>query len=98
MKLFEDTTIWCKLELSFSKDEDFIEDFEKIFNYYDSEYNPKAEMKFYINLGNEDVWINITRESGMDEDYKLTVDDEEIEFEENTAESILEAIKHNLIK
>ena len=50
MKLFEDTTIWCKLELSFSKDEDFIENFEKIFNYYEHEYNPEAEMRFYIDV------------------------------------------------
>lgn len=98
MKIFEQTTVWCKLELCFDKDEDFIEQFEKIFNFYEHEYNPKAEMKFYVEIKGEDIWVEISREDGMAESYKLLIDSEEVEFDEDTAESILDAIKKNLIK
>jgi hypothetical protein len=55
-------------------------------------------MRFYIEIKGEDIWVEISREDGMDGSYKLVIDNEEVEFEENTAESILDAIKKNLIK
>ena len=96
MKLFEDTTIWVELNIGISSDEDFIANFEKIFNYYNnSEYQPEAKMKFYIDLG-EIIWIEIKNEGGFNDNFILTIDDKEIDFEENTPESILKAIKDEL--
>ena len=96
MNLFEDTTNWVKLDLNMNSDEDFIEQFNKVFNFYESEYNPEASMSFCLSFSN-DVWIDIERPGGLDEDFTLKIKNEEIEFEEYTAESILKAIKQNIV-
>lgn len=100
MKLFKDgeVTAWAKIELCFQNDENFIEQFDKVFDFHESEYKPDAGMKFYIEINGEDIWVEINQDGGMDGNLDLKIDGEEIDLEENTAECILKAIKNNLIK